>query len=294
MTPFARLLVVAAALCCAGIAGCLPGPEGIRARVTAELVVSGLEVGDVVRARVAGAERTQTVDEAGLVVIGFDLPRGAHEGALRVARDDDARCARFTLVVDEDEPATRAFEREALTPCDEEVDGGVDAGSEDDAGTPIADGGTPDAGEVEVAFLAIEEVVTGPGACDAGTCATVTRVEGSGEISVVEEDGGSWTAIVPEDDLVEIATLLVSPEVDLLFSEGCTTSPSSTVVVLSRERAFVDEGLAEVVVDSLDTTGCNASVLGVLRGRLQSLRSTLGPSDEVEDEDEDPDAGDDR
>lgn len=274
----ARLAVVVAALQCAALVGCLPGPEGIRARVTAELVVSGLDIGDVVWARVAGGERSQIVDEAGLVVMGFDLPRGAHEGALRVERDEDALCARFTMVVDEVEPATRAFERDALTPCDEQIDAGVDAG-EADAG-PVDDAGTADAGGVEVAFVAIEEASTGPGQCDAGACTTVTRVEGSGEISVVEDDGDAWTAIVPEDDLVEIATLLVSPEVDLLFSEGCTTSPSTTSIVLTRERALFDDGLAEIVVDTLDTTGCGASVLGVLRGRLQSLRSTLEPDDE--------------
>jgi hypothetical protein len=296
----ARMVLAGVAL---AASACLPGPELLDARTTAELIVTGVETGDVLRVRIADLALTRGVggrDQR--VTFALTLSPGRHEGACEVQRRRVRLCGNFVLDVTADRRAATSLDVDELTRCElPDRDAGVaddagpigdaggheDAGLEGDAGT-IADGGSDDAGVEDagsdagapdggasplLVFSMLTEMSTVPGPCGDGTCTLTTQVTSDGTI-VVEHFSGTEQGTVDANELEALALDALSDEANAVFTNGCATSGMG-VVTLTREVLRIEGVVPDVIAESQDVNGCSVPVVAAMRGRLQALRASL-------------------
>lgn len=248
-----------------GIAGCLPGPELLRERYNAELLVLGVEPGVTLEVAVGGRLlRPTTPRRDGELTMLLSLPPGEHEGVVRVrAPRAEERCAPFTLhLVDEEDQDTTSVDVRGASVC------------EDDPPLPGADGGPDDADPAPPVFASITEQTTTPAGCGPQECFDVLIVTAEGDV-LVREAGVERSGEAPLADLTALAILVMSAETDALFADGCESVGEGPEVILTRERLVPVQPLSEILVDEVEVTGCDDPAVAAIRGAMAALRSAV-------------------
>ena len=193
---WAPLVLLTAALPTACL---LPGPEALLERATAEVIVTGVQGGDLIRIEVGDVVRETTVDDDVPLHLHLELPPGVYEGSLEVVRQQAHLCARVLLEIpEEDAQAVTSVDLRDAQPCQGDV----------------VDGG-PVAIDTGLVHLRTEEY---PGGCDGNGCLSLRiTVDSSGSLGFTE-GGESGQAEVPEEDLRILAEQAMSAEADVLFA----------------------------------------------------------------------------
>lgn len=271
-----RVLLVCGAL---AVAGCLPGPDDVRARYNAELLVFGVEPGDRLELRVADRTlRPAPGRPVEPLTVLLALPVGEQEGTvLRERGALEPRCASFTFhIVDERAMTTTSVDLRNGGECGEAAEPDEhDDGGQPEPGSDAGPSGSGDAGSPEPIrlFSAISETTTQPGECAPDSCTETLSVDASGEVQLFQGES-SEAGVAPIADIEALAALVLSPAADALFSDGCESSPQGVRVTLERSLIAADAMLPRQVLESVDVTGCDAPVIGQLRGQLSVLRNT--------------------
>lgn len=263
------------------VSGCLPGPELVRERYNATLLIVGttpgeqleVHIGDEVarpRARAGGADD-------GVITVLLSLEPGSHDGEVRAQRAQlPARCAGFTIVIDE-EPSSAATVDMAMAPrCDAtpdplEEDAGVPA-PEEDGGSPL-DGGPVDPPETLTLVSFTEELVV-PGQCAGGFCTETFTISSDGDAALSLPDGEEQ-ATADDSEVDSLATVVLSPAVNVLFAEGCVTEAGGLQVTYARDVVRAQGRVALVETETFDASGCDDDAVGQLRATSAQLRSEL-------------------
>lgn len=256
-----RLLLVALLL---SGGACLPGPEVLRERYNAELLLLGVEPGQPLEVRIDGRVlRPAAPRAAERVTVLLSLSEGAHEGVVQAGRGPDARrCAAFTLRIEAgDDRDSTSVDLRVATACTEE------------GGAPPPDGG-PNENEPAPVFSAITERTTLPGGCTASSCDEILTVDAEGSVLFTQDDVDT-AGEAPLEALEELALLVMSPDADVLFRDGCELATTAPEVMLVRERLVPRVPLPELVVDEVNVAGCDDPTVASIRASLASLRGAV-------------------
>jgi hypothetical protein len=170
------------------LAGCLPDPGVLIRDANVEIVITGVEVDDVVDLELDDFGSSVTVQEAGALSLFEQLEPDDYEAELVHRRGAVARCAELDFEVG-DEPVVVSVDVDAMTVCDD-----------DDAPR------------------AFEELTETLRRCDGADCEErETRVDDEGRVRL-EDETGSFEGDLPAALFDEIVSASLSGDADRLFS----------------------------------------------------------------------------
>lgn len=268
MTSRATVLLAGALL----VSACLPGPELLEGTITARLVVTGADTGDLLVATAGGRTLTQTVADRGPVTMAFALPPGEHDGELDLLRGAQHLCGTFHFSVPAEGGADFSLHVDELADCE--------AASADAGPVPFDAGDGVDAGgsEVIVVFSRFEERTYTPNDCSGEVCGRTTVVRANGSV-FIEDQNGQSSGVIEESVLAPLIADVLAPDADLLFEQGCENAAGPVQTTFLRETFHISGAVTDPVVavveEARDVTGCEQGLVPGLRGRLSAIRAML-------------------